>query len=393
MKRNGQKILVWAWLTLAWITGSLLIPVIPAASAATGSISLFTKYTGIAVTPGESINYTISVINNSYSIQRVSLQVVEQPEGWETNLTAGGWNISNLSVKPQSEESFNLQTEVPLEVGKGSYRFTVRATDTGGRTAALPIFIEVTEQGTFRTELETGQPNMQGSADDTFDYRLALANRTADEKLYALAAAAPRGWRVDFKVLGQPVTSVKVEANTTQDIDVTIDPPAEIEAGTYAIPVKAQAGLSSAEVTLEVNITGTYEMDLNTPTGRLSENITAGREKMVELQLHNTGSTELRDIELSRTVPIDWEVRFEPETIESLPPGELATVNAYIKASGQAIAGDYVVNITARTPEVSDNVDFRMSVHTSVLWGWIGIMIIGAVGYGVYFLFRRYGRQ
>ncbi|NMB42012.1 MAG: hypothetical protein GX996_08765 [Firmicutes bacterium] len=363
------------------------------ASAANGSVSLFTKYAGVAVTPGELVNYNVDIINNSNSIQQVSLQITEQPEGWEANLTSGGWSISKLSIKPRDEENFNLQIEVPLQVEKGNYSFAIRATDSSGGTSVLPIAIEVTEHGTFKTELDVDQPSMQGDAESTFNYRLTLRNRTAEEQLYALSSAASRGWDVTFEVSAKKVTSVKVEANSTQDVSVAITPPAEIEAGTYVIPVKAQAGTSAAEAELEVNITGTYKMELTTPTGRLSTDIIAGREKMVELELYNTGSAELNDIKLSQTAPVDWEVRFEPESIGSLLPGESTTMNAYIKTSDKAIAGDYVVNIKAQAPEASSNADFRIMVKTSALWGWVGVIIIVLVAAGIYYLFQRYGRQ
>lgn len=388
MKHHLQRAVILT--LLLGLMGGIVLPAVPASAA---GISMFTKYAGIAVTPGESINYIVDVINNSNSIQTVSLQLVEQPKDWEVSLTSGGWSISQLSIKPQSEESFTMQIEVPLQVEKGRYTFMLRATDAAGGVSTLPITIEVTEQGTFKTELETEQPSMQGTADSKFEYKVTLRNRTADEQLYALSAAAPRGWSVQFEVSNQKVTSVKVDANATRDISVTIDPPEEIEAGTYTIPVTAQAGSFSAEEKLEVQITGTYKMELTTPTGRLSTDITAGREKMVELQLNNTGSTELIDIKLSQAAPVDWEVRFEPENISSLLPGESATAKAYIKASGKAIAGDYVVNIKAQTPEASDSADFRVTVETSALWGWVGVLIIALVVAGIYYLFRRYGRQ
>lgn len=388
MKHHLQRAVILT--LLLGLMGGIVLPAVPASAA---GISMFTKYAGIAVTPGESINYYVDIINSSNSIQTVSLQVVEQPEDWEVSLTAGGWSISQLSIKPQSEESFTMQIEVPLRVEKGRYTFMLRATDAAGGVSTLPITIEVTEQGTFKTELETEQPSMQGTADSKFEYKVTLRNRTADEQLYALSAAAPRGWSVQFEVSNQKVTSVKVDANATRDISVTIDPPEEIEAGTYTIPVTAQAGSFSAEEKLEVQITGTYKMELTTPTGRLSTDITAGREKMVELQLNNTGSTELIDIKLSQAAPVDWEVRFEPENISSLLPGESATAKAYIKASGKAIAGDYVVSLKAQTPEASDSADFRVTVETSALWGWVGVLIIALVVAGIYYLFRRYGRQ
>ena len=387
MKHHLQRAVI-----LTMLLGLMGVIVLPAVPASAAGISMFTKYSGIAVTPGESINYIVDVINNSNSIQTVSLQVVEQPEDWEVTLTSGVLSISQLSVKPQSEESFNMQIGVPLQVERAAIPLC-SATDAAGGVSTLPITIEVTEQGTFKTELETEQPSRQGTADSKFEYKVTLRNRTAEEQLYALSAAAPRGWSVQFEVSNQKVTSVKVDANSTKDISVTIDPPGEIEAGTYTIPVMAQAGSFSAEEKLEVQITGTYQMELTTPTGRLSTDITAGREKMVELQLNNTGSSELIDIKLNQAAPVDWEVRFEPENISSLLPGESTTVKAYIKASGKAIAGDYVVNLKAQTPEASDSVDFRITVETSALWGWIGVLIIALVVAGIYYLFRRYGRQ
>ena len=80
MKHYLRKTAVVLTLLLG-LMGGILFPV-ASTLAATGSVSMFTKYAGIAVTPGESINYSVDIINNSSSIQRVSLEVVEQPEGW-----------------------------------------------------------------------------------------------------------------------------------------------------------------------------------------------------------------------------------------------------------------------------------------------------------------------
>jgi uncharacterized membrane protein len=134
-------------------------------------------------------------------------------------------------------------------------------------------------------------------------------------------------------------------------------------------------------------------MDFTTPTGLLSSSITAGDVKKIELEVRNTGSSEMRGIELSASKPADWEVAFDPDKIESLIAGSSTTVTAIVKASRKAIPGDYMVKMTARTPEVSSTADFRMAVKTSMLWGWVGIMIIVAVLGGVYYLFRKYGRR
>lgn len=383
---KGSFILLLVFMSIVWTGGANV-------SAAANDVALFTPYTGIAVAPGESVNYTIDVINDSRKIQRVSLELTEQPEGWEASLTAGGWSIRQLSVRPGESTSFQLQTSVPLQVEKGTYRFTIRGTDSDGAVHTLPISIEVTETGTFRTELEVEQPNMEGDAESTFQYEMTLHNRTAAEQLYALSTTAPRGWHVEFAVSGQKVTSVKVEPNSSQVIDVTVHPPTQVEAGTYAIPIRAQAGSSAAETTLEAVITGTFSLELSTPSGNLSGQLTAGSEKKMELVVTNTGSSELRGITLSAQTPLDWEVRFEPEAIDVLAAGETATVNAYIQSSPKALAGDYMVSVEATTPETTARADLRMSVKTSMLWGLVGVVIIALVAVGIWYLFRKYGRQ
>ena len=150
---------------------------------------------------------------------------------------------------------------------------------------------------------------------------------------------------------------------------------------------------SMAEKVLEVVITGTYAIELTTPTGILSQSITAGRERRVELLIRNTGSSPLSNVELRASAPANWEVDFEPDSVPQVEAGADALVYATIKAFDQAIPGDYVTRITARTNEVSSEAAFRMSVRTPLLWGWLGIFIVLAALGLIYFLFRKYGRR
>ena len=55
-------------------------------------------------------------------------------------------------------------------------------------------------------------------------------------------ANAPRGWNVVFKPNYKQATSAQVEANSTQNVSIDITPPANVEAGSYKIPVRAATG-------------------------------------------------------------------------------------------------------------------------------------------------------
>jgi uncharacterized membrane protein len=359
------------------------------ASQSADSVTLYTPYTKISVTPGVSIEYPVDVINNSKAIQNVSISVAGMPRGWNFTIKSGGWDIGQISILPTERKSFSLRVEVPLKVNKGSYRFSVAA----GGVASLPLVIIVTEQGTFKTEFTADQNNMQGNSSSTFTFNASLKNRTSEKQLYAFMAYAQRGWNVTFKANYQPVTSCNVEANSTQAITIEIKPPENVEAGTYKIPVNATTSTTSANLDLELVVTGSYKMELTTPTGLVSTDITAGKEKRIELIVNNTGSAVLSDIVFDKAAPVNWDVVFDPKKVDKLQPGKTAQVFATIKADKKAIAGDYAANLEARTPETSSKVSFRISVETPLLYGWIGILIILVALGGVWYLFRKYGRR
>jgi uncharacterized membrane protein len=384
MKRSRNRLMAIA---LAALLSMLTLG--GAASAADGDVSLYTPYASVSAPPGDSISYNVDVINNTSQIQTVDLALTNVPDGWQTDLTAGGRPIQKLSVKPKETQSVNLTVNVPLKVDKGTYNLTLAA----GGAASLQLTVDVSSQGTYSTDFTTNQPNMEGTSGSTFTYSLTLKNKTAAKQLYALKAEAPQGWTVSFSNGGKDVTSVNVDPNGSQDVSVTVTPPDGVTAGSYKIPVTASGNNTSAQAELEAVVTGTYAIDLSTPSGNLSSDITAGSTKKVTMQVTNKGSSPLKNIELSSSAPANWEVTFEPAKIASLEPKASTQVTATIKADSKAIAGDYIVNMTAKTAEKSADATVRMTVKTSVLWGWIGILIIIAILGGVYYLFRTYGRR
>lgn len=376
------------FLVITFLLGMIPMSNVHANDSIPKSVILYTPYTKISVSPGASIDYNIDLINNTEKLMDANLSISGLSSSWKHEMKSGGWNLSSLAVLPKEKKTFNLKIDVPLKVNRGSYHFTVHA----GKVQ-LPLNVVVAQQGIYQTELTTEQPNMQGNSKSTFTFNATLKNQTADQQLYALMANAPRGWNVIFKPNYKQATSAQVEANTSQSVTIDINPPANVEAGSYKIPVRAIAGNTSADLELEVVVTGSYQMELTTPMGLLSTEVTAGDTKRIELQIKNAGSSLLKDIQLSANSPADWEVSFEPSKIEVLKAGETTTVVAKLKASKKALPGDYVTTIMAKTPEVNADAQFRIAVKTPMLWGWIGIFIIIAAIGVVYYLFRKYGRR
>ncbi len=354
-----------------------------------GDFELYTPFMRITVPPGESIDYSIDVINNTDQTRNADLSIAGMPSGWTYTLKHGAYTIRQISVLPGEKKSISLKVEVPLKINKGNYRFQIVA----GELDVLPLTVTVSEQGTFKTEFTSSQANMEGVASSNFSFTAALKNSTAEIQHYGLAADVPPGWVVIFRPNYLQAASVDIEANSKADVSIDIDPPDRAEAGLYKIPVRAFTNATSALLELEVVITGTYGMALSTPTGLLSTSITAGDTKRINLVLNNTGSSELRNIALTSSAPINWEVVFDPERIDNIRPGQSAQLAVSIKAAKKAIAGDYVATLDATSAETSSKVSFRITVKTPLILGWLGIMIIlGGLG-TVFYLFRKYGRR
>ncbi len=84
----------------------LLLGVIPCKIHATDtkeSVMLYTPYTKISVPPGESIDYSVDVINKSDEVKNATISVEGMPRGWSYEVKSGGFTISRLHSRTWRE--------------------------------------------------------------------------------------------------------------------------------------------------------------------------------------------------------------------------------------------------------------------------------------------------
>ena len=108
-------------------------------------MSLYTPLTKIIVPPGQTINYSIDVINNSSSIKTSNIKLVGLPDDWSYELKSGGWNVEQIATMPRGKEKLSLKVNVPLKIDKGTYRFKVLAEGY----SSLPLTVIVSKQGSL----------------------------------------------------------------------------------------------------------------------------------------------------------------------------------------------------------------------------------------------------
>ncbi|GBD29618.1 hypothetical protein HRbin32_00710 [bacterium HR32] len=378
------------WLIPLLAALALLSPV--QAAPAFRGLAVYTQYPAQTVRAGEPVSITLNVRNFGLPPQVVQLRVVDAPRGWRVRFLAGGRVVQAVSVIPDGEATVTLRLEPPRGVRSGTYRFQVVATGQNG-TAALPLQITLGQVLPPRLSLEAELPTLRGPATSSFRYRLTLRNDSDQDLLVQLDAQAPRRFQVNFSLLGQQVTSLPVQAGQSREVEVEVNLPQDTPAGTYPITVRAAGGGASASVRLVAEVTGRPELRVTAPEGRLSGRAYAGGTEPLRVLVRNEGSAPARNVSLSASPPSGWEVTFEPERIDEIPPRQEREVTARIRPSPRAVAGDYMVTITASGNEGSASADFRITVLTRTLWGIVGVILIAAALVVVGQAVSRYGRR
>ena len=246
---------------------------------------------------------------------------------------------------------------------------------------------------------------LEAIAGTAFEFEVDLVYEGGTEaRVFDLAATGPQDWTTsitpsypkDKQILDirlEPVSLFSTSAATK--ILVSVTPPYWLlpEPGEYPITVEATSGELTGTIELTAVVTDTYIMAL-TPTGELyNTTATAGRDNYFSVDVVNGGSAAVNDIVISSSKPTGWTVEFSPDKIDSLPAQDFQTVEVNIKPPAKAIAGDYMITITAEGKQISDDMDVRVTVETPTIWGWLGVAIIVVVIAGLVYIFMRFSRR
>lgn len=341
---------------------------------------------------GETINIPLT-LRGGTKAQIVQLETVNVPEGWTVTFRGGGKIVKSAFVEPDADTDVDLRLEQPKEVQPGEYTFTLRAKGEGEQSE-LTIKITIQEKTPPSISLDCDLPTLRGSPTQTFRYDVNLKNEGSDELSVNLSAEVDPKFQVKFRLSGQEITNLPLPSKDTKRLSVEVQPISNVSAGSYPVKIIAEGAEARAELDLVAEVTGQAEIAVTAPDGRLSGQAYAGRDSSLKVIVRNNGSAPARNVQLSSSEPSGWNVSFDPQTIEQIPAGEQFEVNATIRPSEKAVAGDYIVNITARPNEgASKTAEFRITVLTSTLWGVVGIVLI-AIAVGVVAMaVMRFGRR
>jgi len=366
-----------------------------APASASAGIVLSTTYPSIVTDRGKEITFPVDVSNQSSVFREIALGIAEGPADWNPDLRDRGFSIRSVMLGPGKSQSVQFSATPPETAKPGGYAFVVRAVVDGVTASELRLAVTLRDAVSSGLALSTQFPNVRGQAGSTFSFTFDLTNKAGMDRDVGVSASAPSAWEVTFKPQydTKQVSSFRVRAGEKQAVDVSVATPSKVGAGRYAVTIVATAGTDKAEVPLEITIVGKSAIAFTSADGRLNTRATVDQDSKLSFVLKNTGGAPLESIRFSSSPPDGWTVTFQPETVDTLAPDQQQDVTAVIHPGPRALAGDYMVSLTASASGTSASQDIRVTVETPTAWGLVGVVAILAVLGGLGAVFTRYARR
>ena len=358
------------------------------------------EYTSVTVPEGDEVSIDLTVANEGKQDEFIDLSLTQVPKGWKARIKTYSFDVSGVFVPSDKSKSLTLKAVAEEGTGPGKYVFGIKGqTQDGKLVSTSHVTVTVREKDKEKkskgVNLTTSYPVLQGPTDAKFEFSMEVENKTDKDGTFNLSAQGPTNWEINFKPSYEDklISSLVLKAGARQSVAVAVKPYLLAEAGKYPIQVKVSAPEGTAEAELTVVLTGTHKIEVGTASGLLSLTAMTGQPANMSFYVKNTGSAPQDNVKLLSFKPENWKVEFKPDKLDKLAPNELKQIEMVVTPSDQALVGDYSVAVGVEGEKASKNLEFRVTVKASTVWGWVGIAIIVLVVLGLVILFVRVGRR
>ena len=365
------------------------------------AISMAAEYPGVEISKDEDISLDIIFHNKGRKDEDVEVWIAEKPKGWQARIKTYRFTVTGIHVPSDEDKSLTFEANPEEGIKPGEYKFRINArTLDGNFRMSQTVTVKITDdEGKSKeprgVKLSTSYPVIRGPSDATFEFSLEVDSKLDEDAVFDLLAQGPQGWDINFKPAYETkyISSLRIKSKQSTSVAVEVKPAMGAAAGEYPFNVRISSGDANAEAKLMVVLTGTYGLEVGTPSGLLSLDARQGRPANMSFYVRNTGSAKNSDIKFMTFKPENWKVEFKPEKIDAIEPGDLKQVEVIITPYEDALVGDYSVGVNVEGEKAVKTIEFRTTVKASAAWGWIGIGIIVVVIGGLFGLFRWLGRR
>jgi uncharacterized membrane protein len=209
-------------------------------------------------------------------------------------------------------------------------------------------------------------PAQEAAIGENVTFALTVRNGSAPDVVRLQLQDLPDGWNASFKGGGRVIQAAYVEPQNAASVDLRLEPPRDVKAGTYQFTVVG-AGNNNQEIKLPLELTikdkvppsMTFEVELPTLRG------TPDTTFRYNVTLKNEGDADLT-VNLLAEAPKGLEVSFKltGQDVTNIPlaANESKRLSVEAKPFPDLPAGSYPIKITAQGGETETALDLTAEV-------------------------------
>ncbi len=362
------------------------------------SLRVYSNFPCRVVECGGSVNYDLHVYYSGPG-RLFNLLCTGLPSSFTYSFEVGGEAVESMFVEGEFSCILNLAVHVPLNASLGKYFFEVRFSSSD-LNYSVPLTLIVKPKPILRSfDAIIDYPSISVDVGDAAYFNLILRNRgSVSETLYFKVLNCPGDWSIEFIANGKPIWGLSIEPGFERRVTIKASPQISVGIGVYnfIIKVASEDGFWSRILNLTVHVIGKPKIRIRLlETPALSLTAVAGEPIKLTVEVSNIGTSNASDIYLDIEVPsIEWRYTIDPDRIELLRPGGKFNFTLTITPSPVIVPGDYMIDITAYSREVSSNtLSLRVTITKPTEWGYYIIVIVIIAAFFLFIFFKIRGRR
>lgn len=348
---------------------------------------------GKSVSPGDSVNFKVSLKNIMDIAQRFSFSF-SLPNEWSVFLkTSSGEEVSEVLLEGGKAVDLIVSITTSSEASPGIYNVTVKACSPS-ISDSITLSVHV-RKPVAEIRFEASPPYVDVYAGLNARFKLKVTNLGASNELLNLSieglAQGLKGWFED--VSKQEITKVYVGAGESKEFYAIVSVPKGSKLASQSFLVRLSNSEVNSTLTLTLNVLGLYDITITNQNFYTSLNV--GGRGTFSLVVKNTGSQDLTNLKvLPGSVPDGFTVTVDPPLLYTLPIDQETTFTINIQTQSDVNAGNYYVDFTLVSDQTQAK-QFTLRVEVLQETSWLiyaSVLLLIAI-VGLFFVYRKFGRR
>lgn len=295
--------------------------------------------------------------------------------------------------------------EVSIELPKGTYKVVIekagyKSEDKGevkiriGRTTDLGII--PLEKELFFADVSVKSPSKTVMVGKNPVYEFEIKNIGKCDDTYRLTLQGlPDRWYSRYKESAagtEEIAEIFIKSGDAKTLYLEFVPPYNVEIREYNFTSIIESSTRSYEQNLALKLRGSHDMQVY--SSRYRYEVNKGDTVSFDVSVSNRGSGgSLTNISAEVSASEGWSADVTPKSVASLKPGDRRTFTIKVVPPADIVASEYKLSVKVKSEQIEKEDEFRVEVKEQSNIAIYGVAILAAVIFGLWYMFRKYGRR